>query len=164
MLFISSMIIVAIILSGALAGVVMVVKFYNSPHGLDDPQNLFEVKFGFALPSSVVIVDEECHDNGRGEPVYYAKMSFHEKDLCYLRRHVTRYYYQHGLSNERMKKADYDIILVLDTDCYWWDVNPSEIKVAHKAIVAGEGRAKSKLSIAVITKDKSGQYFLYVLH
>ena len=126
-----------------------------------EPQNMFEVKYGFRLPDSAIIIKEE-YEEDEGEDYYDAKISFKKKDYYYIKKKLSFYFKSLGYG--KVNNYDYLPISFDDEDTEWGiKEKVDEVKVAYHAIVSGKV-VKTKHLYAVITKNKDGEYFLYVAH
>jgi hypothetical protein len=155
-IFIVSMLVLLIVV-----GVVVNMLFKNEPE-IIEPQNLFEEKFKFRLPNSAKFINEEYQEDEGWEDFYDAKISFNKKDYYYLKKNFSRYFKSLGYG--RINDYDYLPVSFDDEDSEWGiKEKENEVKLAYMAIVSGK-KAKTKYLYAVITKNKNGEYFLYVAH
>jgi len=165
-----------------LLGGIVNLWFQNNSQDFN-PQNLCEEKLGFNLPSSAQITNEDYFDgqyyeeiygidllNDYWEEYYFAKISFEKKDYNYIKKNLSQRH------NTKLTKEDYfvslffgekevggDLKVGLIRYCSWWDIKENEIKIAYEKITAGK-TAKTKVLYTFVTKDKQGDYYLYIAY
>ena len=146
------------------------------------PQQIFKRKFGFELPKNAQIVDNQF--DYFEEQTLLMKVSFGENEYPQIIMGLQRYFNdpsnliidkKENYINERVKvppnwnedhpNAVYKTVLIpaVGETHSWWDFKEDEIILGYSAFRDGV-RAKTREVYAFITRDSSGQYYLYVMN
>lgn len=124
----------------------------------DKPLNIIEGKLKIKLPTSVNIVN---YNYNRKEDNFDAKILINNESVDYVKKELNVFFGGKAPNKVIEKLPNFK------NESPWWDLDKQNIEISYKKFVNGEKKLfgyspKTRVVWAFISKDKNGQYYLYI--